>query len=157
MKITIYYIGKDKKNHFTEIEALYVKRISHYVKIEIKKIKPEKFSSSLAISEIQKKEAELFRNHLKNETRVILMDEGGKLHDSQGFSKYLETQISGGGSSIAIVIGGAYGFSDDIKRHYKNVVSLSKLTFAHHLARTVLLEQIYRAFSIINNEPYHNS
>jgi len=127
------------------------------MKIETKQIKPEKLSSSLSISEIRKSEAKLFTSHLKKESRVILLDEGGKQYKSKEFSNFLESQMSSGVSSLAFVIGGAYGFSEDIKKQYNKVISLSGLTFAHHLARVVLLEQVYRAFTIINNEPYHNS
>ncbi len=157
MKIVIYYIGRAKKNHFTEIEELYLKRLQHYVKVEIKPIKPHKLSKTLSVSEIRKAEAELFNQHIKNETRIILLDEAGKHYDSVQFSNFFESKLSSGGSSIALVIGGAYGFSDDFKNQHNSLISLSKLTFAHHLARVVLLEQLYRAFTIINNEPYHNS
>lgn len=157
MKIVIYYIGRDKKNHFTDIEELFLKRLQHYVKVEVKPIKPKKLPKTLAVSEIRKAEAQLLSDHIKKESRVILLDEGGKHHDSVQFSKYLEAKLSGGGNSIALVIGGAYGFSEAFKKQHNNLISLSKMTFAHHLARVVLLEQLYRAFTIINNEPYHNS
>lgn len=114
-------------------------------------------SSSFSQQEVQELESLQFQKVLKNESNVLLLDEAGKEMDSIGFSKYMETKIRTGGHSICIVIGGAFGFSSSMKQKYKDIVSLSKLTFAHHLARTVLLEQIYRAFTIMNNEPYHNS
>ena len=157
MKLRIYYIGKDKKNYFSEIEALYLKRIKHYIPVEVISLKPQKISSSLSRHEVQELEGQIFQKHLAGEMNVVLLDEGGKEMGSQDFSKFIEKKMNAGGHNLSVVIGGAYGFSSSMKAKYGNLLSLSKMTFAHHLARTVLLEQIYRAFTILNNEPYHNN
>jgi len=157
MKIRIFYIGKDKKNHQAQAEQLYLDRIKHYMPIEIIQIKPGKYSSSLSASEIKDKEEKLFEKALGTDSRVVLLDEGGKLLDSKKFAKFVETQTSMGGKTINFIIGGAYGFSHSMKQKYKTIISLSPLTFAHHLARVILVEQLYRAMTILNNEPYHNS
>ena len=125
--------------------------------IELIKLAPKKISSSHSPQEVQKIESKIFEKALEGIHNIILLDEKGKTMASKPFSKYLQNTINRGGHSIAFVIGGAYGFSAEMKASNRQVISLSELTFAHHLARTVLLEQIYRAFTIINNEPYHNT
>ncbi len=157
MKFRIIYIGKDKKNHHSEAEKLYLKRLKNYVAIELVQLKPEKYSKSLSATEIKAKEAKIFEKELGANSRVILLDENGKQYDSMNFSKFVEQQTNLGGRVVNFVIGGAYGFSDMMKDKYKTKLALSSLTYAHHLARLVLLEQIYRAMTILNNEPYHNS
>jgi len=157
LKIRIIYIGKDKKNHHSEAEQLYQKRINNYLPIELVKLKPQKYSQSLSAGEIRSKEEKIFEKELGTDSRVILMDEKGKTYNSMKFSKFIEKQTNLGGRTLSFVIGGAYGFSKSMKQKYPEKIALSSLTFAHHLARMVLLEQIYRAFTILNNEPYHNS
>ncbi len=157
MKFKIYYIGRDKKNHYSEIEQLYLKRINRYLPIEIIQLPAKKYSSSLSRKEIQNLEGQIFKKEMAKESNVILLDEAGKSMTSKKFASFMEHQINRGGQSIAFFIGGAYGFSDKLKSSNATRISLSPLTFAHHLARTVLLEQIYRSFTIINNEPYHNA
>jgi len=157
LKLKIYYIGRDKKNHYSEIEQLYLKRIKRYLPIEIIQLPTKKYSSSLSQKEIQNLESKIFEKVMAKESKVILLDESGKSMTSEKFASYLENQVSLGGHSIAFIIGGAYGFAKKIKSSNATLISLSPLTFAHHLARTVLLEQVYRSFTIINNEPYHNA
>lgn len=156
MKIKIYYIGRDKKNHHSEAEALYLKRLKSYVSAEIIAIPPPKFSSSLSGQEIKDQEALLLLKHLGEEKSVFLMDEKGKTYNSMSFSKLMEQQMAASVKNLIFVIGGAYGLGKAVKEKYKQTLRLSDLTFSHHLARTVLLEQIYRAYTILNNEPYHN-
>ncbi len=156
MKIKIYYIGRDKKNHHSEAEALYLKRLKSYIKVEIVAIPPPKLSSSLSGQEVKEIEAELLLKHLGQESAVFLMDERGKSYDSITFSKLIEQQMSASVKNLIFVIGGAYGLGPTLKTKYKRTLKLSDLTFSHHLARTVLLEQVYRAYTILNNEPYHN-
>lgn len=127
------------------------------MRLEQVQLKPPNISKSHSQEEVQVMEQDIFEKALKEEKNVILLDEGGQTFTSVSFSKFLQQRINMGGHTISFVIGGAYGFSSKMKQRYGTIVSLSALTFAHHLARTVLLEQLYRAFSIINNEPYHNN
>ena len=157
MKLRIYYIGKDKKNFYSDVEDLYLKRIKNYIQIELVQIKPEKYNKRLSAEEIQKIETQKFNKALGEQKNVILLDEVGKTYSSVNFSDFMQKRMNMGGHNISFIIGGAYGFSKEMKTKYKMIVSLSPLTFAHHLARTVLLEQIYRAFTIIHHEPYHNN
>lgn len=157
MKIKLLYIGREKKNFFSDQEALYLTRIKHYLQIELVAIAPLKSIKSLSVAEIQNKEQALFEKHLDKSNMTILLDENGRQYDSTSFSKLLESRMASGIKELNFIIGGAYGFSDNMKEKYKQLISLSKLTFAHHLARVIFLEQIYRALTIMNNEPYHNS
>ena len=156
MKIKIYYIGRDKKNHHSEAEGLYLKRLKSYVPIEIIAISPPKLSSSLSGQEVKVAEAALFMKHLGEERSVFLLDEKGKTFDSMAFSKLMEQQMSASVKQLIFLIGGAYGLGKELKSKYNRTLRLSDLTLSHHLARTVLLEQLYRAYTILNNEPYHN-
>lgn len=157
MKLKIYYIGHNKKNHHADVEQLYLKRLKNYLPSEIIALSPQKHSSSLSKEEIQAKEAQYFKKHLDPKASVILLDEKGKTYTSKTFSKFMVQEMNSGVKTLAFVIGGAYGFSEGMKKEYRKHLRLSDLTFAHHLARVVLLEQLYRAYTIINNEPYHNS
>ena len=157
MKIKVYYIGKSKKNHHSEDEQLYLKRIKNYRPIELIPLPPLKLSNSLSPLEIKIKEAAYFADQIGQNETIVLLDEMGKSFTSKKFALYMEQQMNKGLRCLSFVLGGAYGFSDDFKNKHPQKIRLSDLTFSHHLARTVLLEQIYRSFTILNNEPYHNS
>jgi len=157
LRIQVYYIGKDKKNHHEAAEKLYLKRLKNYASIELVALPPLKLSKSLSNSEIKAKEAALFNKQLEQMDKVYLLDERGRMYSSEKFASFVQKNLSSGYRKVAFVIGGAFGFSEEIKKQYPELLRLSDLTFSHHLARTVLLEQLYRAFTILNNEPYHNS
>jgi len=156
MKIHILYQGRSKKNIFETAESQFIERIKRYQKIELTGLTPVKHSKSLPLNLIRKKEEEHFENHIKPNTYRILLDEKGKEHDSISFSKYIERLRSTVNKDIVFVIGGAYGFSDEFKSSANDIIRLSKLTYSHHLARIVFLEQLYRSFTILSGEPYHN-
>jgi len=132
-------------------------RIKRYLPLEVIQLPAKKYSSSLSAKEVQDLEGQIFEKAMTKEKNCILLDEAGKSMYSKKFASFMENKISRGGHSIAFFIGGAYGFSDKLKKSGVTLLSLSSLTMAHHLARIVLLEQIYRSFTIINNEPYHNA
>lgn len=157
MKIIVAYQGKTSKNIFDEAESKFIKRIKKYARFEFLPITPLKLSSSLSIEEIRNKEEVHFKSKLPNNAILILLDESGKLYDSKNFAGMVNNLISYNNKDLCFVIGGAYGFSKNMKSSADHLISLSKLTFAHHLARIVFLEQLYRAFTIINGEPYHNT
>jgi len=156
MKFALWGIGKTKANHFVESEAMYSKRIKHYYPLELKYFKHPKNHGALSPNILKQKEAELFLANLKSSDHLILLDEKGKQFDSRGFANQI-TQL--GNRSIAnviFVIGGAYGFSDEIYQRANMKISLSSMTYSHQLVRTIFLEQLYRAFTIIRGESYHN-
>ena len=156
MKINLLYQGRSKKNIFAEAEKVYSDRIRRYQKIDLQRIDPLKLSSALSIDQIRIKEEKYFTRHIKPGSYCILLDEKGKQHNSISFSKYIERLRASVNRDIYFVIGGAYGFSDSFKSKSDDIITLSQLTLPHHLARIVFLEQLYRSFSILAGEPYHN-
>jgi len=151
----LVYIGRAKKNIYSDAESEFIKRIKRYSKFDVLALNPPKLSSSSPRQLFQSKEEELLTQKLDKNAHFILLDETGKEFNSQQFSKFLDIKRSQH-SKINFIIGGAYGFSQSFRAKHKNIVSLSKLTFPHHMARLIFLEQLYRGFTILNNEPYHN-
>lgn len=157
MKIKIYAIGKIKDFYKSGCDE-YIKRLSSYCKVEVIEVKDEPASDKPNDSEITKIkniEGERVIKLLKPNEYLIGLDLNKKELDSVEFSKYLKNKIEENGSSVSFVIGGSYGLSDELKRRVNDSLSFSKLTFLHQLTRLILLEQIYRAFKILNNENYH--
>ncbi len=155
MKIDLFYIGKQSKNLYSEAEAEFYKRIKRYCKFNISAIAPLKNTKSLSPEEVRHSESQLFNSKRESSARLILLDETGKKFNSREFALFLEKQLSIS-PKLNFIIGGAYGFNAQFRSEADAVISLSDLTFPHHLARLVFLEQLYRGFSILNNEPYHN-
>lgn len=157
MKIKIYAIGKIKDFYKTGCDE-YIKRLSNYCKIEVIEVKDEPVSdkpNEAEISKVKNIEGDRVIKLLKPNEYLIGLDLNKKELDSVSFSNYLKTKIEENGSNISFVIGGSYGLSDALKNRVNDSLSFSKLTFLHQLTRLILLEQIYRAFKIINNENYH--
>ena len=149
MKIKIYAIGKIKDFYKLGVDE-YVKRLSSYCKIEIVELKDESISEKP--SEIEGKRVVSL---LKDNEYLIGLDLNKKEMDSVEFSGYLSNKLEQSGSNISFVIGGSYGLSEELKSRINDSFSFGKMTFPHQLARLILLEQIYRAFKILNNETYH--
>lgn len=156
MNIKIYTIGKCKDFYKTGIDE-YVKRLSSYCKLQVIELKDESIPDKPSQAQIQKAiEAESNRvlSLVKNEY-LIALDLNQKEMDSVEFSKFLNDKLEANGANISFVIGGSYGLSDELKKRANASISFSKMTFPHQLARLILLEQIFRAFKILNNETYH--
>lgn len=155
MKITLIQTGK---THFKFIEEgfnEYVKRLKHYCKFEIKLLEiPSRLKNSVP-DKIKNIEAELILKNISSNDFIILLDEKGKEFSSIQFAKFLEKQ-SLHQASLTFVIGGAYGFSDEIYKRANDKISLSAMTFSHQIIRLIFAEQLYRAFTIIKSEPYHH-
>ncbi|MBB78582.1 MAG: 23S rRNA (pseudouridine(1915)-N(3))-methyltransferase RlmH [Crocinitomicaceae bacterium] len=156
MKIKLICIGKTSKSFLKEGEELYLKRISHYCNIEKIEISELKNTKKLSIKEIKQKEGKLILKHINKEDNIILLDESGKEFKSLDFSIYLNKKINLTRKNLSFIIGGSYGFSNEIYRRADEQVSLSKMTFSHQMIRLFFLEQIYRCYTIINGKPYHN-
>lgn len=157
MTIKIYAIGKIKDFYKDGVDE-YLKRISGYSKIQVIEVKDDSISEKPSDLEIKKaidNEGKRVKSLLKNNEFLIGLDLNKKEFTSEEFASFLSDKIVNNGSSVSFVIGGSYGLSDELKNRVNASICLSKLTFPHQLARLILVEQIYRAFKIINNETYH--
>lgn len=156
MNIKLLAIGKtDDKNLQTLIEQ-YQKRLSFYVKFDLEVIPDIKNAKNLSEAQQKEKEGELILSKITPTDQLILLDENGKSFSSVGFSDYLQKKMNSGVKTLVFVIGGPYGFSDVVYQKASGKVSLSEMTFSHQMVRLFVVEQIYRAFTILRNEPYHH-
>lgn len=158
MKITIIAVGKIKEKFYREAAAEYEKRLSRYCKLEVIQVEDEKTPDKAGETQengIKKKEAERILKHIKEDAYVIALEIQGKMYDSVGFAGKLEQLAVQGISHIQFIIGGSLGLHEEICARADAAVSFSKMTFPHQLMRVILLEQIYRAYRIVNGEPYH--
>ena len=149
-------VGKTDVKWVREGLELYVSRLVHYIPFTLLEIPELKGVSSFTQSQIKSREGELILKAVKPSDEVILLDEHGKEYRSVDFAKKIEEKISRGSRDIVFVIGGAYGFSDEVYSRADGKISLSQMTFSHQMVRTIFAEQLYRAFTIIKGEPYHH-
>lgn len=156
MKITLLTVGKTDKDWVKQGIDIYVSRLKHYIQFSISEIPELKNVSALSREQIKAKEGELILKNIKATDDVILMDEHGKEYTSVNFADLLQKKISYEGKDIVFVIGGAYGFSEDVYKRANSKISLSKMTFSHQMVRAIFAEQLYRAFTIMRGEPYHH-
>lgn len=156
MKIVLLCVGKTDEDFVKKGCEVYLKRLQHYAKTEVIFIPDLKGVASLNPEQRNEKEGEQILKQLEETDRIILLDEGGEEFSSRKFSQYLQKQFNTGSKRIVFIIGGAFGFSEPIYAKSHGKLSLSKMTFNHQMIRMFFLEQIYRGFTILNNEPYHN-
>lgn len=156
MKITLLTVGKTDKDWVKQGIDIYTSRLKHYIPFSINEIPELKNVSALSKDQIKVREGELILKNVKPTDDVILMDERGKEYTSVDFASFLQRKISYEGKDIVFVIGGAYGFSDEVYRRANGRISLSKMTFSHQMVRAIFTEQLYRAFTIMRGEPYHH-
>ena len=157
MEIRLIFVGKTDKSYLIEGENEYEKRLKHYLKFNKKVISPKKISSKMSADQVKKIEGELILNELTNDDYLILLDEKGKQLDSNEFSVFLQKKMNMGLKRLTFVVGGAYGFSDEVYEFAKGKISLSRMTFSHQMIRMFFLEQVYRSMTILKGESYHNN
>ncbi len=155
MDITLLTVGKTDVKWVKEGLDLYISRLSHYVPFALKEIPQLKNVSALSREQIREKEGALILKAVRPSDEVVLLDEHGREFRSVDFAKYIEEKTLRG-RDLVFVIGGAYGFSDAVYARADGKISLSKMTFSHQMVRTFFTEQLYRAFTILKGEPYHN-
>ena len=158
MKITLLTVGKIKEKYFTMAIDEYVKRLGRYVKLDIVEVADEKTPDGASETEermIRDKEGKRILANLKDDSYVITLEIEGKMLDSVELSKKINQIGVSGEGHITFIIGGSLGLSDEVKNRADYKLSFSKMTFPHQLMRVVLLEQIYRSYRILGNEPYH--
>lgn len=156
MTIKLLTIGKTDNKQLISLIADYQKRLSHYIKFEFEIIPDLKKVKNLSEEQQKQKEGELILGSLNPTDILILLDENGKQMDSVAFSEYLQKHMNSGIKQLVLAIGGPYGFSEDVYTKAKGKLSLSKMTFSHQMIRLFAVEQLYRAFTILKNEPYHH-
>lgn len=156
MKITLLTVGKTDIAWVRQGLEMYVSRIGHYIPFSLNEIPELKNVSALSRDQIKHREGELIMKNVKPADTVILLDEHGKEFRSIEFARDLERRISIDCRDIVFVIGGAYGFSEEVYSRADSKLSLSKMTYSHQLVRTIFAEQLYRAFTIMRGEPYHH-
>ncbi|WP_430408960.1 23S rRNA (pseudouridine(1915)-N(3))-methyltransferase RlmH [Kordia sp.] len=156
MNIKVLAIGRTDDTQLQQLIDLYVKRLSHYVKFDLDIIPDLKNTKNLSEAQQKEKEGELILKKLAPTDILVLLDENGKQFTSVDFSSYLQKRMNSGIKTLVFVIGGPYGFSESVYAKAQGKISLSKMTFSHQMVRLFVVEQIYRAFTILRNEPYHH-
>ena len=155
MKIKLLVVGKTSESFLASLISDYHKRINRFVNFEIIEINNINIKKANSL-EIQKKEGIKILEKVDKKDQMFILDEKGKSYNSIDFSKFIENRMVNSSKNIIFIIGGAYGFSKKIYSRSNSIISLSKMTFSHQIIRLFMVEQLYRALTIINNHPYHN-
>jgi|SRR5690554_3323265 len=156
MKIKLIYVGKTGKSFLTDGEKEYTKRVKHYLPFEALELPDVKNAKKRSQDEIKRLEAVAILEKIKPNDFVVLLDEKGAEYTSVGFSDFIQKQFNSGHQGLVFVIGGAYGFSEEVYNRGNHQLALSKLTFSHQMVRMFFIEQLYRSLTILKNEPYHH-
>ena len=156
MNIKLLTIGKTDNKALQSLIDDYTKRLSFYIKFDLEIIPDIKNVKNLSESQQKEKEGELILAKLTATDQLILLDENGTTFSSVGFSDYLQKKMNSGAKNLVFVIGGPYGFSNEVYQKAQGKISLSLLTFSHQMVRLFFIEQLYRGFTILKNEPYHH-
>ena len=156
MNIKLIVIGKTDNINLNALIEEYTKRLRFYIKFDLEVIPDIKNVKNLSESEQKIKEGQLILDKLSPTDQLILLDENGKEFNSIEFSDFLQKKMNSGIKTLVFVIGGPYGFSDEVYQKAQGKVALSQMTFSHQMVRLFVIEQIYRGFTILNNEPYHH-
>lgn len=158
MNITILCVGRLTEEFFEDAVEEYKKRLSKYVNFKIVEVKDEKTKENATIQEInlvKDKEGKRILEKINKNSYIVTLEINGKQKSSEEFAEFFKNAMVSGKSDITFIIGGSLGLSDEVLKVSDHALSFSKMTFPHQLMRVILSEQIYRAYRIINNEPYH--
>lgn len=156
MQITLIVIGKTDNKLIQELTQVYIKRLGHYIKFSLEVIPDIKGVKNMSEEQQKQKEGELLLAKLKPTDYLMLLDENGKQYSSVGFSDFIQKHLNSGIKRLVFAVGGPYGFSPSIYDKAQGKLSLSRMTFSHQMVRPFFIEQLYRAFTILKNEPYHH-
>ena len=158
MRIRLIAVGKIKDQYLQLGIQEYIKKISRFADVEILEVKDQPIYNEKSKEEIEmakRKEGEAILKLTKESDYLINLDLNKKEMKSEEFAEFLDAKSQYSGSFITFIIGGSYGLSDEVKKRANEAISLSKMTFLHGMTRLIILEQIYRAYKILNNEVYH--
>ena len=156
MKIKLITIGKTDQQPIRELQNMYAQRLERYINYAELVIPDLKNTKNLTEQQQKVKEGELILKELQPGDKLVLLDEKGKEFTSEGYADYLQKEMNSGLKQLVFVIGGPYGFSEEVYRKAQGKIALSKMTFSHQMIRAFFIEQLYRGFTILRNEPYHH-
>lgn len=156
MKITLLAIGKTDNKQLQSLMDDYIKRLGFYIPFELEVIPDIKNAKNLSEALQKQAEGDEILKRTNTADILILLDEKGKTYTSDGFSQFLQKKMNSGLKNLIFVIGGPYGFSEEVYKRANGKVSLSSMTFSHQMVRLFFIEQLYRGFTILRNEPYHH-
>ena len=156
MKGLLIVVGKTTDKRFEAIINEYVERIRHYIPFVVEVIPELKNTKGLSQNEQKEREGEAILRSLQAGDYVVLLDEHGSERSSMEFAAWMQKKMSAGPKRLVFIVGGPYGFSDTIHKRGNEEVSLSRMTLSHQMVRMFFVEQIYRAMTILNGEPYHH-
>ncbi len=156
MKITVVLVGKTQSKELEVLMAEYKKRLNRYIQVDWLELPDYKNRGKVTSDELKRIEGQLILSKVSSGDDLVLFDEKGKEFTSVELSGFFKKKMNAGVRNLIFVVGGAYGFSDEVYARATSKLAISKLTFPHQLIRVLILEQIYRSYSIIKGEPYHH-
>ena len=156
MTIKVFFVGRTDSKELLKLFQDYANRLKHYVKLDIKELPDLKNTRNLSENEQKLKEGTRILEQLENADHLVVLDENGKQFTSMEFSGYLQKKMNSGLKNLVFVVGGPYGFHEAVLQRSNAKISLSPMTFSHQMVRLFFIEQVYRAFTILRNEPYHH-
>ena len=156
MKVVLLSVGKTDNEYFARVIEEYKKRVNFYLPFELDFVADVKNSKNLSIGKLKEEEGKRLLISLQASDQVVLLDNTGKQLDSPGFARYMEKKMISVPKRLVFIVGGPYGFSPGLYDRGDERLSLSSMTFTHQMVRMVFAEQLYRAMTILHNEPYHH-
>lgn len=156
MKVMLMCVGRTQYEPFKVGIDRYLKRLSHYVPMDYVELPDIKTNASMTEQKQKEQEGKILLSKVNNSDYVVLLDERGREYTSRMFAEFIQTKMVSLGGRLVFIVGGPYGFSDEVYSRANGKLSLSKMTFPHELVRLFFVEQIYRAMTILRNEPYHH-
>jgi 23S rRNA (pseudouridine1915-N3)-methyltransferase len=156
MKITLYVTGKTDNSHIEVLTNIYLQRLQHYINFTLEVIPDIKNVKNLSESQQKNAEGDGLLKKIHTTDFLTVLDEKGKTYTSEDFADFLQKKMNSGLKNLVFVVGGPYGFSDAIYQRANAKISLSSMTFSHQMVRPFFMEQLYRGFTILKNEPYHH-
>ena len=156
MNVELIVVGKTDMREVESLVEMYSKRINHYVRFAITTIADVRNTRKMSVAEQRRMEGEAILRQLTDSDHVALLDEHGAELRSVEFADLMQRRMASGIRRLVFVIGGPYGFSEAVYARANSKLSLSKMTFSHQIVRALFVEQLYRAFTILKNEPYHH-
>lgn len=156
MKGVLIVVGKTTDKRFEAITQEYIERIRHYIPFTVEVIPELKNTKGLSQDEQKKREGELIQKNLQPGDYIVLLDEHDSERSSMDFASWMQKKMAAGPKRLVFIVGGPYGFSDAIHQKGNEEISLSRMTLSHQMIRMFFVEQIYRAMTILNGEPYHH-